>query len=231
MTAGLSTTNYTSGVTNATQGTALGQFIAPDPTYVHSYFNDFDVYTVGDYTVTTTGSVTNAVIDGDGGILSMINSASNNDLDAIQLKKQGFYFANVNKQAWLKARFSLSSATNAAFVLGLQPTDTTPLVVTDGWYFNKAAASTTLSFITKASSTATTTTVGVLADATYVDVGAWYNGVDTTFLYLNGTQVASAVVTNIPATTTGLTLSWAVANGTAAAITLNLDYIFVAIER
>lgn len=225
----MATTNFPDGVTNAQLPSALQSFIAPDPTLVHQYFNDFDVYTSGDWTNTATGSVTNAIAAGDGGILSMGNSASSADLDSLQLKAATFQFT-ANKQAWIKARFNLSNATNANLILGLIQTTTTPLTVTDGLYFSKLAASTTLTAKAAKSSTASSVNVGTLANTTYVTVGLHYDGGDNVFVYLNDTRVAILPTTNLP-TGVNLNLTMAISNGTAAAITALIDYVMVATQR
>jgi hypothetical protein len=224
----ISTTNEPAGLTNAVLYSALGSYGADDPTIWHTYFNDFDVYTAGDWTNTATGAATNAIIAGDGGLLSMINSAANNDLDSLQLKFASFAIV-ANYKAWFKMRFSISNATNAALTLGLIQTTTTPLTVTDGIYFAKAAASTTLTAKVAKASAISTVNVGTLANATYVNVGWHYNGTSSLDVYLNNTKVGTLPLTNLP--TANLNLTMAVANGTAAANTLNVDYIFASTER
>lgn len=224
----ISTTNEPAGITNAVLNSALSSYGADDPTVFHTYFNDFDVFTAGDWTGTATGSVTNAVIAGDGGILSMINSAANNDLDSLQLKAASFAIVS-NYKAWFKAKFSISNATNAAITIGLIQTTTTPLTVTNGIYFSKAAASTTLTCKTTLSSTTSSVIVGTLANATSVNVGFHYNATSAIDVYLNNVKVGSLPITNLP--TANLNLTIAVANGTAAANTLNVDYILASIER
>ena len=225
----MATTNLPTGMTNAADGTPLGSYTAFDPSLTHAWFNDFDSFIAAEWTVTETQvGATQGIANGDGGILALVNTAANNDLNAIQLANETFAFT-AGKQAWFKARFKLSSATNAAAVIGLQITDTTPLAVTDGVFFSKAAASTTLNLVVEKSSTATTTAVGTMADDTYVEVGFYYNGTDTIVAYLGGQSVATSVVTNLPAHT--LCVSIAVANGTAAANTMSIDYLFAATER
>jgi hypothetical protein len=225
----MTTTNFPSGVSTAGLGSVLETFVLPDPTSVHLYFNDFDTFTAGQWTVTETqAGATQAIINGDGGILSLVNSAASADLNAIQLVNETFAIT-AGKQAWFKCRFSLSSATNAAAVIGLQITDTTPLAASDGVWFSKAAASTTLNMIVEKSSALTTTAVGTMADGTYVDAGFYYDGVSSVQAFLNGVKVGSSVTTNLPTRT--LTISAAVSNGTAAAQTMNVDYILVATER
>lgn len=225
----MTSTNYPGGVTNASYESVLGQIPVSDPTSLHFWFNDFDSFIPAEWTVTETqAGATQAIINGDGGILSLVNTAANNDLNAIQLLNTTFVIT-AGKQAWFKCRFSLSSATNAAAVIGLQITDTTPLAATDGIWFSKAAASTALNLVVEKSSTATTTAVGTMADATYVDVGFYYDGSSSIGVFLNGSKVASSVTDNLP--TAQLCISAAVANGTAAANTMNIDYILSATER
>ena len=226
----MTTTNFPYGVTNAPLNTVMQSFGAMDPTVYHQFFNDFDIYTAGDYTNTATGSVTNSIIAGDGGLLSMLNSAANNDLDSLQLKAATFQITS-GKEAFIKARFKLSNATNAALVLGLIQTTTTPLTVTDGLYLSKAAASTTLQAKAAKSSTATTGTVGTMADDTFVVVGLHYNpDADLITVWLNGNKVGALATTNLP-TGVNLNVTMAVANGTAAANTLTVDYLLVATKR
>lgn len=228
MSNGYATTNYPNGVTNAAIGTALQTFTAPDPTVSHTYFNDFDVYTAGDWTNTATGSVTNSIVAGDGGWLGLVNSAANNDLNSLQLKVATFA-VTAGREAWFKTRFKTSSATNAALIIGLIQTTTTPLTVTNGVYFSKAAATTTLTLKATASSTTSTVNVGTMADDTFVTVGWHYDGRSTVFAYINGSRVASIPTTNLPSSALNLTL--AEANGTAAAITTTIDYVLCSTER
>ncbi len=226
----MTTTNFPDGVTNAPLNTVLQTFVTEDPTILHTYFDDYDVYTAGDWTNTATGSVTNSIIAGDGGNLSLANSAANNDLDSLQLKAATFQITS-GKDAWMKTRFKLSNATNAALILGLIQTTTTPLTVTNGLYLAKAAASTSLTAKATASSTTTTGAVGTMADDTYVVVGLHYNAeANAIFVYFNGNRVGQLVTTNLP-TGTNLNVTLAVSNGTAAANTLTVDYLLIATKR
>lgn len=227
----ITTTNIPSGITNAALGTVLSSYGDNDPTVFHAYFNDFDAFdAAGDWTNTATGSVTNAVAAGNGGILSMANSAANNDLDSLQLKAASFAIV-AGYKAWFKCRFNISNATNAALTIGMIQTTTTPLTVTDGMWFSKAAASTSLAFNMAKSSTVTTlAAVATLANTTYLNVGWHYDGQSTVSAYVNGQKVAgTTVLTNLP--TANLNMTMAVANGTAAANTLLVDYIGMWNER
>lgn len=227
----ITTTNIPSGITNAALQTVMSSYGADDPSVFHEYFNDFDAFdAAGDWTNTHTGSVTNAVAAGNGGILSMANSAANNDLDSLQLNAASFAIVAGSK-AWFKCRFNISNATNAALTIGLIQTTTTPLTVTDGLWFSKAAASTSLNFnIAKSSAVTTLSSVATLANTTYLNVGWHYNGSSAVDVYINNVRVAgTTVLTNLP--TANLNVTMAVANGTAAANTLLVDYILASTER
>jgi hypothetical protein len=103
--------------------------------------------------------------------------------------------------------------------------------VTDGLWFSKAAASTSMNFnIAKSSAVTTLTGVATLANTTYVTVGWHYDGASTVSVYVNGGKVAgTTVLTNLP--TANLNMTMAVANGTAAANTLLVDYVLGSTER
>ena len=144
------TTHFTSGVTNVSADGTLGKLKTPAPHKYHSYFNDFDTYLASDWTITTTedgtGSATEALADGDGGLLLVTNAAGDNDHDFFQLVKEGFKY-EAGKQLAFNMRFKTNDATETDIVAGLQLTDTSPLDVTDGIFFLKSDGATTVTFI------------------------------------------------------------------------------------
>ncbi len=201
-----------------------------DPSTAHQYFNDFDVYTAGDWTNTATGSPTNALAAGNGGVLSLANTTTSADLDQLTLKVATFAFAT-GQQVWFKARFQIADATNSMLILGLQNINTDAFAATDGVWFYKPVASVSLSAVLAASSTATTSTAhGTVVDATWGNCGFYYDG-SAMNLYFNDKPVGTVATTNLPLSTTNLALTVAVKNGTAAGQTLLLDYIMAAAER
>jgi len=231
----MGTTNFPNGLTNNTAQNALGSLTQLDPTTVHTYFNDFDTYVAGDWTVTETDSgATQALTDADGGVLLITNTAADDDLVALQKKGESFTFT-AGKQSYFKARLKVSDATQSDFVIGLQITDTTPLAVSDGVYFLKADGAATVVLKVIASSTATTTSaIATLSNDTYYTFAFYYDGVSYVNYYLgtdtlNPTYLGRSVVTNLP--TTELTVSVALQNGEAVAKTMSIDYIFVSKER
>jgi len=225
-------TNFIDGVTNVAVTEPLGQFLAPDPSVVHMWFDDFDSYVSGNWTVTETqAGATQAIVDGDGGILALVNSAADNDVNQIQWAKETFRLA-ANKKTWIKARFKVTSATESDVLVGLYITDTSPVASkpSDGFYFQKLDGSTSLTFQIGKDSTYTQTTVGTMADDTYVTVGAYFDGAGRVELYFNGTRVASSVTTNL-CDDEDLAVSIAVQQGDTNAQTLSVDYLLIAKQR
>ena len=230
------TTNFTKGVTNITAQNILGQMIQLDPTQMHTYFNDFDSYISGNWTVTETqAGATQALANADGGVLLLTNSAADDDLNALQKVGESFKF-EAGKKLFFKARLAVSDATQSDFVIGLQITDATPLAVTDGVYFRKDDGDANLDFVVIKDSTASTASaIATIVANTYITVGFYYNGVDEVVYAastdsLNPTVLGKLAITNLP-NDEELTISFGIQNGEAVAKTMSIDYIFVAKER
>ena len=229
------TTHFTSGVTNVGTDSTLGKLKAPAPHKYHQYFNDFDTFLASDWTITTTedgtGSASEALADGDGGVLLVTNAAGDNDHDFFQLVKEGFKFES-GKQIGFHVRFKTNDATQTDIVAGLQLTDTTPLDVTDGIFFLKSDGAATISFIVEKDSTQSTLTLpNSLADDTFMTLGFIYDPKDQKFhVFQNNVLAGTVVSTNAP-DDEELTLSFGIQNGAAAAKTLSVDYVGAYKER
>ena len=228
------TTRFPNGITTVTKTDPLGEFGLPDATGYHTYFNDFDTYVAGDWTITTTeagtGSATEALTDADGGVLLVTNAAGDNDLDFFNKVGESFLFV-AGKKLFFKARFQVSDATQSDFVMGLQITDTTMLAVSDGVYFQKDDGDALLDFhVTKDSTSTSGTGIATVADATYLTVAFAYNGVDAVEYFVDGVKLGTLAVTNLP-DDEELTIAFGLQNGEEAAKTMSVDYIFAAKER
>ena len=228
-------THFTSGVTNVSSSGSGGLLKQPSRHKYHEYFDDFNIYNAGDFTITTTedgsGSAAEALIDGDGGLLQITNAAGDNDHDFFQLKKEGFKY-EPGKQMAFYFRFKANDATQSDIVAGLQLTDTTPLDVTDGIFFLKADGAATIDFVVeKDSSQSTLTLPNSLADDTFMTVGFVYNPKDQKFrVYQDNVEAGTVVNTNAP-DEEELNESFGNQNGAEAAKVLTVDYIHALKER
>lgn len=230
-------TRFTSGVTTTDRNSTLGFFGLPDPTGWHTYFDDFDTFNTADWTITTveagSGSATEALTDGDGGLLLITND--NALLDADFFNKVGESFLlTAGKRAFFKARFKVSDATQSDFVMGLQVTDTTPLDATDGIYFMKDDGDALLDvYCRKNASTGSTSAAGIatVVSDTFLTVGWAYDGKSSLAYFVNDVQLGTLDASSTYLPDTELTVSFGIQNGEAAAKTMTVDYIFAAQER
>lgn len=227
-------TRAVNGITTAKQTEPLGQFILPDATKAHVYDEDFDYFNAADWTITTTeagaGAATEALDDADGGVLLITNDDADNDADFFNKVGESWLF-ETGKKLWFEATVTVGNANETDWIIGLQITDTTPLDVTDGVFFIKADGDSTVNFIVEKNNTATTTlNVANTVNATAVRLSFYYNGIDAIDIFVDGVQVGSSVVTNLPDDEL-LTVSFGIQNGEASAQVMRVDRIFVAKER
>ena len=228
------TTRFPNGLTTAATADPLGQFILPDPTKVHMYFEDFDYYTAADWTITTVeagaGSATEALVDADGGVLLITNDDADNDSDFFNKVGESFSF-EAGKKVWFEARIQTIDAIQSDIVLGLQITDTTPLDVSDGVFFLKADGAASVNFLVEKNGTATTEPlVATMVDSTFIKLGFYYNGDDGITVFVDGAPQATVATTNLPDDEI-MTISFGIQNGEAVAKSLAVDYILAAKER
>jgi hypothetical protein len=227
-------TRFPNGVTNVADNSPFADLRMPDPTQYHTYFNDFDTYAAAEWTVTETqAGATQALTNGDGGLLLLTNSAADNDLVALQKVGESFTM-EAGKKAFFKCRFRVSDATQSDVVIGLQVTDITPLDVTDGIYFIKDDDAASLSIICRKDATTGSNRVNniaTLANNTYVTLSWFYDGVDRLEYSVNDVTVGSMSASASFLPDTSMTISFALQNGEAVAKTMTVDYIFVAKER
>lgn len=230
----ISNTRFPYGLTNVGETDLFADMVQPDPTLFHEYWNDFDTYAAGDWTVTETqAGATQALTAGDGGLLLLTNSAADDDLVALQKSPAAFTFT-AGKKTFFRCRFKVSDATQSDVVIGLQIVDATPLDVSDGIYFLKADGSTSFSFICRKNATTGSTSaasVATLANDTFIELGFYYDGESKVAYEVNGSVIGSLDASSAYLPDTTCTVSFALQNGEAVAKTMTVDYIYAAKER
>jgi hypothetical protein len=236
-------TRFSSGVSTVGKNDLLGNYPAPDPTKVYTYFNDFNTYVAGDWTVTEINDATQALLaDEPFGALRITLAGADNDGSQSQLVSENFTIT-AGKKAWFKARFKVSDATQSDLLMGLAVLDTTLLGstngdgVTDGMFFAKEDGDTNIDFHVQKDATTgqlSTSAVATLADNTYIVLGYEFDGVRFVKVFVNGVlkttvDMTATLTTYMP--DTPLTVSFALLAGEAEATTMTIDYVFAAIER
>lgn len=230
---------FTSGVGTANKGTALFTYPAPDPTKVHTFFDDFSTYTAGDWTVTTIGTGTTATVASDPfGSIASTQSAADNDGQQHQLVRANFT-PTAGKKLWFKTRIKVSDATQSDVMVGLGILDTTILGavdgagLTDGIFFSKDDDDTQWDIQVQKNTTTGQTRKANVGTATtnYVTLAFDYDGASATRFYIDDVQVWTLDSSSSYLPDTILTPSFAILNGEAVAKVLTVDYLFAAIER
>jgi hypothetical protein len=186
-------TRLYSGLSTAYSNEPLYSFPFPDPFHTGStstlgsstYTNDFNTLIGTDYTVTGTSSAF-AVAAGIGGWATLTPGGTTT---ASAAYKNGTFFQFVaGNRAWFSTRIKTSAvAGNISYYAGLRAGSAT----TDGLWFAKAAASTSINLVSTVGSTATTLVTGVataVAD-TFVELAWYYDGTD--IIVYSGTSASN----------------------------------------
>jgi len=171
------------------------------------------------------GQLAQLVAGADGGALLLTTAGNENDGINVQALGEAFNPSLTN--AWpmyFGIRFKVSSATQSDFLAGLCITDTTLTAgLTDGMYFRKPDASTTVSYVLEKNSTETTGTAWTCVADTYVTAEILFDGTNVDF-YVDGVLLTRLAQTNLP-DDEYLTPSFEFLNGEAASCTITIDWI------
>lgn len=231
-------TRFQNGVNNSAEGTIWGGGMPYlDPRLFHEYFEDFDYFTAANWTVTETqAGATQALTDGNGGLLLLTNSAADNDVNQIQ--KVGESFLPVaGKRFFIGCRFQLSDVVDSDFAIGIQVTNADGTVLanaTDGFFFLKADDAATIDIYVRQANVAANSvnaTVGTLVNATDVSMAMFYDGGDRVYYSMNGNVLGYVTVSSAILPNTEMAPIITLKNGAAAAKTATIDYLMVAQER
>lgn len=224
-------TRFPSGVTNVEKGTPTGNYGLPDPSSWHTYFEDFDYYAAGNWTVTNAATGTIALTDVDGGVLLITNNTGATDSITLQKVGESFLLAS-GYPAVFKCRIKASEATDSALVIGLCITDTTPADATDGIFFSKADDATTITALCRKNATtgSTSLTAGTLTTS-FMELAWYYDGKDSVTIYVDGVAVGTLDGSSTYLPDTEITPTIWFANGSAGAKNLQVDYVLAAKRR
>lgn len=229
-------TRFPNGVNNSQLDKIFSSMPFPDPTKFRTYDDDFDQFIAADWTVSETqAGATQALIVGDGGQLSLVNTAADNDVNQVQ-KVPAAFLPVLGKRLFMKCRFSISDLVQSDVAIGLVNVSADATVLAnsvDGIFFLKADDANSVSIFVRQADVAAnsvTAVVGALV-AGFNDLDAYYDGGDRVYYSLNGVVVGSVTVTAAIFPNAITTLTFSTKNGAAAAVTGILDRIYVAQER
>ena len=257
------------GVNDVTEGAFGGDIALLNPLRHITFFDDFagqnsfPVAASGlaaasnsTWTITVTeggaGDAASSYLTGtgaEGGVLSLVTDAADNDLIFAQRKGES-YKLTAGKRTVFKIKFAITDATadassilNTEWYAGLMITDTDPLSstggdgVTDGMFFMSEDGTQNIIFYTQKNTTTgqlAATLSQTLTVATQTSFGFEFDGVRYVRIYVDDVAVQSIDLTATLATylpDAPITLSFGIKNGEAVAKTMTIDYILAAQER
>lgn len=234
-------TRLTQGLSSQVKGNLTGDYPLLDPFHtsstagkdVFTYANDFaDLGNTASRTITGS-STTFALVDGVGGIGTLTPGGATT-ASSVYRTAAAFQFVSGNR-FWFVHRVQASAVSgNQVISFGVSKSTAGTIATTDRLYFNKAAGSTSLNLISVVNSTATTLVTGVTtcADATWIDVGFYYDGTDL-LVFASDKLVARVSAPTIGSTGTTLTnalLTPFFGITPVASETMSIDYALIAQE-
>jgi hypothetical protein len=225
---------FKDGVGNVAIGTTMGQLLAPDPSKMHVFFDDFNFFDETDGVVwdiaAASGSV--ALADGDGGTILFTTNAADNALAQIATMNEIFTIES-GKKLWFKTKITaLFGATQQDVLVGLHVDDQTPIAgaPSDGVYFRKDDGDTNWDFQIIKSSASVAAEAGIATATTgAITLGFYFDGVNKFQYFVNDELKGTVTTTGFPTTELGVAAT--VQAGNSSAATMTIDYLLAAKER
>jgi len=239
-----SPTRFPNGITNNVFGGTLGSFIDTDPTKLTVFFDDFMPYTATDWlkTAVSVGTGTSAAAQSTtvvGGAVVITNAANEDDGLWLQESHDGGtnelkgWRIQAGKKAWFKAKFQGVDVDQTDFIVGIHSTQTDPIgtAPTDGVWFQSDDGDGDIDIHCAKNTVFTTASaIATMTDATDVEVGFYWDGVDAINYYVDDVLMGSLASGTIP-DDEYMTISFGCQNGEATANTMTISFIFAAMER
>jgi hypothetical protein len=244
------------GLTNAAEWQTMGKAGLLDPTWAHTYADDFDRYTAADWSLTGTGTPAAALIAGDGGIMQLSTTSGASDSIFFQKTPAAFSVPTnvataMGKQLFFKMAGKLA-AIDGAFYTGIADIgEGAEGSTVDGILINKAAGVGTLTldiFVASAKTSFAFPAACVIAANTYFEVGFRIDPLGNVEGFFNPTTGINPINASVAATsvqprgavvlapvptlpTTNMAPVVGYVNGSANARNNQVDYLVVSKER
>lgn len=223
-------TRFQNGVNNRNVGDIFNSLPTMDPTRLHAFWDDFDFFVSGQWTIVETGP-TLALTPGNGGRLFLQNSGVDAESTNVTKTTGGFQFA-LGRRAYFRTLIQVNDTNLSSFVIGLQIPDSSPLDVTDGVFFISNSGASTIDFVAEKDDTpVTAAAVATLTDDTDTELAFYWDGISRIWYSVNGTTAGFIDPgTSLPDDEI-LTVQFGITNGEAVSKTMQIDYIYAAMER
>jgi hypothetical protein len=189
-------------------------------------------YSASDWTLTETDAGATQAVKADhlGGALALTNTNTEDHIVQIQSAEEWIKLS-AGKRVWFETRVKMDNVGQNDGFLGFATTDTTILAgTTDSVGFRWVDESAAVTAVTEDNTSETTTSsVHTWVAAAYATLGFYWDGVSAVRFYVNRALVATHTA-NIEQTNQ-LALTVTMQAGAAAVDVMDIDYLYVAMER
>jgi hypothetical protein len=229
-----SITRFPGGVGNSNESSGLADLKIPNPLTYSLMYDDFNAFTVGEWTLAGTGAAA-LQANGDGGIVALTTSGTINTDQSMAFGAPNLTVTpNIGKDLFVAARIQMDDVVNGGFFFGLGTATPAPLAAppTAGIYFRKLTGSATGKFNLRIGGVnIVDIDLPVVANATWYDLVIAYTAADGLLRGFVNNAAFRAATSPASLGTVPLGLIFAARTGTAAIRTMLIDNYLVAKGR
>jgi hypothetical protein len=230
-------TNLENGITNRNAAAIFGSMGHLDPTKFITHMDDFlapsfVTVQINGYTFTTAGTsgAITAVAESLGGEILILTDDDDNDLGIIQTNTRGFTVA-ASKRLYFGCKFNSDVVLLSDLVAGLM--ESSSLTPPSGIFFQSLEASTDIDIVARSAAGQTAIVEGIATIVADEDVTLefYFDGIDRAYFAVNGTPSGflDMAGTTLPDDFLGPTIG--AITRAAAAVSVQVDYLFASQER
>ena len=226
-------TNFENGVINRNAANLFGSMEQLDPTRYHTYWEDFDYFLAADWTITGAGAGTQALADGDGGLLRLTTAGADNDAELLQKVGEGFTVEAVqNRKMYFRTRLQVDDATESDIGVGLADAPPVP-APTNGILFVKDDDDAELDILVRSggATVASATNIATVVTSTFFTAEWYWDGIDRVYYGVDGTPLGFLDLSGLSLPVGELAPTFGVQAGQASALVGDFDYLMAAKQR
>ena len=219
-------TRLPNGVGNHPDNHPLANLPLLDPAVSHTFFEDFDKFSAGDWTITGVGAGSQVLQSGEGGLLRLLTAGADNDSEFLANSILSYTVAQGSFDVGFGCSFESPEAVQNDITFGLA--DPGGLLPADGIVFQKDDDAALIDILVRSGSATVASALGI---ATFVlntrtALEFFYNARTNILTFgVNGVPGGQIDLDGVALPVGLLAPSFGIQNGSAAVNTLDVDYI------
>lgn len=219
-------TRLPNGVGNHPDNHPLANLPHLDPAVSHVFFDDFDRFSAGDWTITGVGAGSQVLQSGEGGLLRLTTAGADNDSEFLANSILSYSIAQGNFDVGFGCSFESPEAVEDDITFGLA--DPGGLLPADGIVFQKDDDAALIDILVRsgAATVASALGIGTFVANVRTALEFFYNArTDVLTFGVNGVDAGRLDLSAVAKPVGFLAPSFGIQNGEAAIKVLDVDYI------